>query len=200
MGNRLFVAINLPENIKRELLSYQDKIENLFPSEDDFSKSKRVVKWTKKQNLHITLVFLGYVIKKKVGKSCQIIEEVIKKHKSFSLEFNKICYAPPGKKPPRMIWLMGKTSNQILEIKKNLEKDLFEEKILRKIEKRKFTPHITLGRIRKWQWKRITPEERPNISEEISLKFKVNSIELMESKLKRGGPEYTKLYSSKLKS
>ncbi len=46
-----------------------------------------------------------------------------------------------------------------------------------------------------WQWKQIEPEERPDVAEEINLNFEVDSIEVMESVLKRGGPEYTVLES-----
>jgi len=54
-----------------------------------------------------------------------------------------------------------------------------------------FAPHITLCRINAWQWKQIEPEERPEINENIDLLFTVESIEVMESELKKGGPQYT---------
>ncbi|PIX88575.1 MAG: hypothetical protein COZ30_00470, partial [Candidatus Nealsonbacteria bacterium CG_4_10_14_3_um_filter_36_16] len=55
--------------------------------------------------------------------------------------------------------------------------------------------HITLGRIKQWEFRQIEPEERPEVNEEINLTFEVNSIEVMESELKRGGSEYTILES-----
>jgi 2'-5' RNA ligase len=71
---------------------------------------------------------------------------------------------------------------------------------MKKPESRIYTPHITLGRIRVWEFRQIEPEERPDIEKEISLSFQVNSIEVMESQLKRGGSEYTILKSCPLKS
>ena len=65
-------------------------------------------------------------------------------------------------------------------------------------EKRGFSSHITLERIRQWEWRRIEPEERPEIEEEINLSFLVNSIKVMESLLKRKGPKYTILESANL--
>ena len=44
----------------------------------------------------------------------------------------------------------------------------------------------------------IEPEERPEINEDIDLIFTVESIEVMESELKRGGPVYTILESHEL--
>jgi len=64
-----------------------------------------------------------------------------------------------------------------------------------KIKEFNTTPHITLGRIKTWQFRQIEPEERPEINEDIDLTFEVKSIEIMESQLKKGGPEYTVLES-----
>ncbi len=195
MANRLFVAINLPEEIKNNLLSFQERIGDLFPKEEN---QKEVISWTKKENLHITMVFLGYVVNKKIGLACKVLEDIGKRHNPFSLNLKQICCAPPDKKIPRMIWVKGKEEKNILDLKKDIDNSLFKAKILRRVENRKFTPHITLGRIRKWQWEKIIPGERPKISEEISLSSKVGSIELMESKLKRGEPEYSVVESVKL--
>ena len=79
-----------------------------------------------------------------------------------------------------------------------LKKEMVEADILKKIEKREFSPHITLARIKTWQWREIEPEERPEIEREIDLNFEVNSIEVMESAIKRTGAEYNILESIKL--
>jgi len=62
------------------------------------------------------------------------------------------------------------------------------------------SPHITLGRIKTWQFRQIEPEERSEINEDIDLDFEVNSIEIMESQLKKTGPDFTILESCPLKS
>ena len=67
-----------------------------------------------------------------------------------------------------------------------------------KIAELNLVPHITLGRIKAWEWQRIEPEERPDVSREIDLGFEINSIEVMESQLKRAGPDYTILHSCPL--
>ena len=66
-------------------------------------------------------------------------------------------------------------------------------------EARAFSPHITLGRIKTWEWKNIEPEERPEVKEDIDLNFQVDSIEVMESQLKKSGAEYAILESFQLK-
>ena len=165
MRHRIFIAINLPEEIKNQLLSYQAKWPEL------------PIRWTKKESLHITLEFLGYLSDDELLKVCQNTKELAAEKKSFTITLDKICYGPPKKMPPRMVWVVGG-----------------------KVGAFNFSPHITLGRIRTWQWRQIEPEERPEVSEEINLNFEVSSIEVMESVLKKGGPEYTLLESCPLKS
>ena len=187
MPHRVFTAINLPEEVKKDFLDYQSKWSD-FP-----------IRWTKKDNLHITLIFIGYTPEEKLGEICQITKEVAALHRSFSIDLNKICYAPPKKIPPRMIWAEGEKVKELTDLKQDLEKSLAAAGIHLESNNREFQPHITLGRIRTWQWKRIEPEERPDIEKDISLNFEVNSVEVMESQLKRSGAEYAILESCNLR-
>jgi len=84
---------------------------------------------------------------------------------------------------------------ELLKLVGNLQKELFAAGILGKDDKREFSPHITLARINAWLWRQIEPEERPEIEKDIFLNFPIKSIEIMESKLKKGGPVYTILES-----
>jgi len=201
MRHRIFIAINLPEKIKKELIIHQEKIEKLFTSLQDESPQPKVTRWTKKDNLHITLIFLGYVSDQELLEICKITKDTALKNKPFLIKLIKIIYGPPKKMPPRMIWVEGEKSKEFSTLKDDLEKSLTTSKQVRfSPEKRVFSPHITLGRIRTWEFRQIEPEERPAVNEEISLSFEVNSIEIMESQLKRGGSEYTVLESVALKS
>jgi RNA 2',3'-cyclic 3'-phosphodiesterase len=157
---RIFIAINLPEGIKNKLAAYQAKWPDL------------PCRWTKKDNLHITLEFLGYIRDEDMEDVFRHAKELAAKYEPFEIGLNKICYGPPEKMPPRMVWIIGP-----------------------KMEGLGISPHITLGRIKTWEWKAIEPEERPEVSENINITFEVNSIEVMESQLKRGGPAYTILES-----
>ena len=191
MRHRIFIAINLPEEIKRQLSDYQNKWLEL------------PVRWTKKENLHITLVFLGYLNDEELLEVSKIAKEVASRNSVFSINLNKILYGPPKKMPPRMVWVEGEKSQKLGKLDGDLENSLFSAEALAKAdtepEARPYTPHITLGRIKTWEFRQIEPEERPEVNEEISLSFEVNSIEIMESQLKRGGPEYTVLESAPLK-
>lgn len=187
MKHRVFIAINFPEDIKKKLATYQEKWPEL------------PARWTREESLHITLVFLGYISDEEIIETCKIVKEVALNHQPFSINLNKVCYGPPqnNSKPPRMIWAEGDKSENLAKLKNDLEKSFFE-RISFSLENREFSPHITLSRIKTWEWRKIEPEERPEVNEKINLSFSVESIEVMESELKRGGAEYIVLESIQL--
>ena len=175
---RIFIAINLPEEIKNKLNSFQEKWPDL------------PVRWIKPENLHITLAFLGYLTSQELWEVIKIVKEIGSRHQSFLINLKKIIYAPPKKFPPRMIWAEGKRSKELNELQKNMQKNLVKAS---GGQTSAFTPHITLGRIQQWEFRQIEPEERPEVNEEINLSFEVKSIEVMESQLKREGAKYNVL-------
>src|ERR1035437_5408472 len=96
--HRVFIAINLPAEIKKVLFAYSEKWLDL------------PAKWTPKDNLHITLEFLGSLTDEEVGEVCIIVKEVSERHSAFSLNLNKVLYGPPNLKPtqaPKFVWTEG---------------------------------------------------------------------------------------------
>lgn len=185
--HRIFIAINLPNDIKKELAKYEERWSEL------------PAKWVDQNNLHITLVFLGDLTDIELGEVCVTVREVIEKYNSFDIHLHKVSYGPDGKIPPRMVWASGEKLIELSELKKDLENSLLE-KVNFIPENRGFIPHITLARIGTFAWRTIEPEERPEINEQIDVTFTVESIEIMESELKRGGPQYTIIESHSLKT
>lgn len=183
---RTFIAICLPDNIKGQFTQFQKNWPEL------------PCKWVKKENLHITLNFLGDLKQERIDKAFEVLQEISEKNNQFSILFNKICYGPDQKIPPRLVWAQGENTKEFLKLKQELD-SLLAEKINFTIENRNFTPHITLARIKKWDWQKIDLEERPDVNLSISIQIQINSIEIMESRLKRTGAEYKILKSFKLK-
>jgi 2'-5' RNA ligase len=186
MKRRIFIAINLPQEIKKALASYRNKHPDL------------PARWTAPENMHITLEFLGYLTEQETEEVKRFISKTAKEHKQFLINLNNIHYAPLNVLPPRMIWLAGEAIDEFTSLKKYLQKSL-SSKISFIPEKRTTSLHVTLARIKEWEWRRIEPEERPEIKENVDFRIKAESIDLMESVLKRSGPEYVILESYKLK-
>lgn len=183
--HRIFIAINLPNEIKKHLAAFQKKWADV------------PAKWTTIENLHITLLFLGEATDQDLGQVCQTVKEVAKNHSTFNIRLDRVAYGPEGKLPPRYIWAGSQEVPQAVLLKKDLENALFES-IKFKIDKNIFNAHITLARIKEWEWRAIEPEERPEVAENIDLTFTVESVEIMESELTREGPRYTIVESHQL--
>ena len=111
MQHRVFIAINLPEDIKQKLADYESRWPEL------------PCRWTKKDNLHLTLAFLGSLTDEEVVKICEITKGVASKHEPFFINLNKILYGPP-KKPSRMVWVEGDKSKELKKLQNDLEKSL----------------------------------------------------------------------------
>ncbi len=182
MRRRIFIAINLPKEIKSKLYDFRLRWPEL------------PIRWTKPENLHITLIFLGYLSDDELLEVINTTKQVCQRNKSFLINLNKVCYGPSKKKNPRMIWVEGEKSKGLKKLRSDLENSLMEG-VNYSLDERSFSPHITLGRIKMWEFRQIPIEERPDVSEDISFSFEVNSVEVMESQLKRGGSEYSILES-----
>ncbi|MCH8048545.1 RNA 2',3'-cyclic phosphodiesterase, partial [Patescibacteria group bacterium] len=171
MLQRIFLAINIPLEIKKELLEYKKKWPEL------------PARWTVQDNLHITLVFLGNTSAGELKNVKEITHKVAANHEPFTLSLSQITYGPTEKQP-KMIWAIGKAPEELHSLQQDLAKTLNHQ------EENSFSLHVTLARLNAWEFKKIEPEERPHIEEEISLKIPVHTIDIMESRLKRTGPEY----------
>jgi 2'-5' RNA ligase len=183
--HRIFIAINLPNDIKKYFTGFEKKWADI------------PAKWTYMENLHITLLFLGDLTDEELGEVCIITKEVVKHHHSFDITLQKIEYGPDGKLPPRMIWANGEKSKELSLLKRDLENALLE-KVNFLPDNKSFSPHITLARVSTFLWRQIEPEERPEVNEPIDVQFTVESVEVMESELKKNGPRYTIIESHQL--
>ena len=184
--HRIFIAINLPNDVKKYLAGFEKKWADI------------PAKWTPVENLHVTLVFLGDLTDEELGEVCVAVKEVVKNHTSFNISLNKIAYGPEGKIPPRYIWVGGERLEEMSLLKKELEESFLEQINNFKPELKAFSPHITLARVKEWEWRAIEPEERIEVAENIDTTFTVESIEVMESELKKDGPQYTIIESNQL--
>ena len=183
MEHRIFIAINLSQEVRNKLFRHQSNLP-ILP-----------VRWTEKENLHITLSFLGKIKDELIPEIINSVEEVCLEHSPFFLEFNKICYGPTEENP-RMIWATGKKSREIGELKNDLERNLSSAPGQQNsVFKSGFSPHVTLGRIRRNDFKEM--EERPRINKNISVRSEVTSVDVIESQL-GSKSQYTILQSINL--
>lgn len=186
MLHRVFIAVNLPEEIREKLFSFQKE----YPSIP--------AKWVGKENIHITVLFLGNLDDNQLFKSIQTAEKILERHKPFLIKIDRLIFGPENKFPPRMIWAEIGKNQSFAALKGEVEDALFglPEYTHKEREKRAFNPHITVARIKSFKFRNLA--QRPEIDVPLDIQVKVNSIDIMESELTKKGPEYTVLKSINL--
>lgn len=180
---RVFIAVNLPAAIKKRLFEFAEK------------HSDSPVCWTAEENLHITLLFIGWADDEETAKICQIVKKVVSKHPAFEINLAKIDY-DSEKKLPRMVWAFGKENREFAGLENDVKDALAESGIGFDDRYRNSLIHITLGRIIQSEWRGLP--SKPKISEQIDLKFEAGSVEVMESWTGKKGSEYVVLESALL--
>jgi len=185
MLHRTFIAINLKEGIKNKVLSYKE----------DFSEIP--AKWVKKENIHITLSFLGNLDDTQLMETIEMADNIISEYDPFILNINEIGLGP--KFPPRLIWLTLDENQELNKLHSELDDAIYSLDSYRfKVrEERSFVPHITLARIKSFESKKLSKEVF-EIKKSLKLSFEVTSIDIIESGLKKDGPEYVILKSIEL--
>lgn len=169
---RLFISIEMPEEIKEYLGTIQQNI--------DFSKDK--VKWVSPNQMHLTLKFLGKVQTDKVKDISAALRQI--KVAPFSVNLGNIGVFP-SEDYIRVIWVSLNPEKEILELQKNIDENL---KTLFEKEK-DFKAHITLARVKYIENKEDFIAKLKNIKIE-SKKIDINNFKLMKSTLTPLGPVY----------
>jgi len=182
MLHRTFIAINLPKEVKNKTLELKNEY-NHIPA-----------KWVERENVHITLSFLGNLDDNQLIETINIAESVIQNYEPFVLNVKEMGLGP--KIPPRLIWLTLDENKILSRLNQELEDNIYslDSYKFKTKEQRKFIPHITLARIKSFEAKRLNKDSF-DIKHELDINFEVNSIEIMESELKKTGPEYIILRS-----
>ena len=98
------------------------------------------------QGIHLTLKFLGNVSEARIEPIISDVSRVVSKHRSFSVALDGVGVFP-NKSRTRVLWVgLGGDLPALHELHQGVEAALHGLGFAR--EKREFSPHLTVGRIR----------------------------------------------------
>jgi len=184
---RAFIAIELPSQIKAALAQLQGNLR---------TSKNASVKWVDPQVIHLTLKFLGNVDEAEIPALTTALSEAVRGVAPFSLQLGDPG-AFPGNQAPRVVWVGVEGEIEPLRTLHN-NIDCVLAPLGFPPEKRAFSPHLTLGRVRE----EASPGEKRRLGENVAAlkietksSFKVESLSLMRSKLTREGALYSCLAS-----
>ena len=181
---RAFIAVELPSFLKEEL----GRIESILKA-----SNTAPVKWVDFESIHLTLKFLGNIESSRVGEIIEGIKNACVGISPFELKIKGLGVFPNPAKT-RIAWVgLVDATDELSLLQRSIESEM--EKLEYERETRKFSPHLTLARVRD----QATPDERERFgnlvtaTEFISETITVNSVSLMKSQLTRQGALYTRL-------
>ena len=168
---RLFVALDLPDEVKRSLTPMMRGLGD--------------VHWVADDQQHLTLRFIGEVDN---GRANEIADALaLVPGEPFDLQLKGIGHFPP-RGEPRILWAGVSKSTQLHALRKRIERGL--RLIDLEPEARKYSPHVTLARLRQ-------PPNPASLATYLmrhslyrSPPFPVSGFKLYSSWLRPEGPDY----------
>ena len=179
---RLFVALPVPEAVKTEIERAQIEFKNALPEHG--------VRWTKPEQFHVTLKFLGDVEASRVSALVESVRAYCRQLTKLELCAKRIGFFPSERKP-RAIWAGTSDPAGLLpKLYETVHVATCEFATERKEEK--FTGHITLARVRnlnKADGRRLQ-ELAAQMKERRFGKWTGDHIEIVQSQLSSAGAHY----------
>ena len=187
---RVFIALSIPSAAKSVL----GKV-----VQDLMAQVSNGVRWVGLDGMHLTLKFLGNIDSVQVGDIVEAMRQASQNTTPFPMLLSGLGMFP-NEKRPRVIWagLQGDLDS-MGKLQARIEDEVSRLGFSR--EKRPFSPHLTLGRVRE----KTGSDLRQRISAAVlacsirsAESWQVESVRLVQSQLTPGGAAYTDLASVSL--
>jgi len=170
-------------------------LSNIVEFEKKIKQTGAIVKLVEPENIHITLKFLGDTDEEKIDEIEKIIKKSVEGIKPFNIQL-KSTGVFPNEKYIKIVWLGIQNSEKIAKIASKIDKGLSEIGFSR--EKREFSPHLTIARVKSAKNKDKILKIIENDKEFEFADIIVESIKLKKSDLTQKGPIYNTLIEIKL--
>lgn len=180
---RLFVAVNLPDAVRRSLEQAGAPLSAAAPS----------VRWLQPDNFHITLKFLGWVADERLMDVRSALDAAAVRCPPFEMTL-RAAGAFPNFRRPRVYWVGVEDDGSLAQLQLEAERAIAPLGF--PTEARPFRPHITIGRVSKAPAAELRAAESACQDFRYESRVPVKSIELMESKLSPKGARYDAIHSA----
>ena len=172
---RLFVAIDLPDDVKNRIADIGRDLPGARP--------------VPREQLHLTIRFIGDADEKTFASARKMLAGI--RGVSFPLTIRGLGHFPPGNYP-RVLWAGLMDSPPLMELQQQVELALVEAGIPIPPDARRFSPHLTLARL-----KDTPPAKTSHLEEQqrglVAGPFPVEEFHLYSSTLNRAGAIHVKM-------
>jgi 2'-5' RNA ligase len=177
---RTFIAVDLPREVKQQIGDIGAGLRPL----------SRSVRWVRPESLHLTLKFLGEISQERLPGIFTALSENLPGRASFDLVLADLG-GFPNLRRPRVLWVgVEQGEEQLKGLQEMVEEAMVQCGFDR--ERRAFSPHLTIGRVKSAQGLEAVLDRLPSISYR-SDRIAVSAVKVMRSQLKPTGAEYSAL-------
>lgn len=182
MAIRSFLAFELPVDIKRIIMTVSEDVRRLPLN----------VRWVNVTNIHLTIVFMGNIQEEQIKPIQDVVRNVSQGYGPFSIAIKGIGLFG-SRRNPRVLWIgLDGAIDRMGCFRDDLQKGLKPFGI--KEEKRRFKPHLTLGRFRKGARAGTHLDDLLSKYHDLtSPEGIIEELVLFKSDLRPGGAVYSKL-------
>ena len=182
---RAFIAIDLPDDVRVAIDDAQARLKQAHVGVK--------ISWTKVENLHLTLQFLGYIEEAVIERIEFALQSVAAQHPPFEV---LVCGAGafPDESRPRVLWVgcddpEGRLKALAGAVQAAMRPLGFEP------ERREFSAHLTLGRVRVPRPDVALTRALDSLKDTAFGALRAQAVHLFKSELHPEGSRYTKLSS-----
>jgi 2'-5' RNA ligase len=185
---RTFVALPLSDALHKQLARIQRELRRACP--------ERSIRWVNPEGIHLTVFFIGDVILERIEPTKAALAAVARNVPAFSYQVRDLG-AFPNLGRPRVVWVgVEDTEKRLALVHQAVNEAL--SKVGFTPETRRFSPHLTLGRVRR----KASRADKRRIGDAVAAAREENvdlgeepaqEIILFRSILKSTGAEYTPL-------
>jgi 2'-5' RNA ligase len=180
---RVFLAINLPKDVRTRLVAVQAELARTLP--------EKAIRWTAPEQLHLTLKFLGHLPEETVSRISAEAQPVCARSSTFHLTARSVGFFP-GANRPRIVWV-GIQGASLAQLQAELEQACCA--ITSQPPENRFKGHVTLGRIKsltRAEGRELAKAAESDKTSEFG-GWTVRTVELMQSHLSPQGSVYSVL-------
>jgi len=174
---RTFIALRVKTD--RKTTGILDDIREVFRSEN--------IVWNRKQNFHVTLLFIGDTSPEMLLTVQESIERIAAQTRPFQFHIEGLGIFRTINHP-RVLWLGTGNTELLAELKDRTDKALFPVLKIESMEK--FKPHLTIGRMRRIIDLKLLKETMQKYDGQVFQKVVVKEIIFYESITTPEGPVY----------
>jgi RNA 2',3'-cyclic 3'-phosphodiesterase len=182
---RLFVAISTPEAVRNEITGVQRKLQQ--------SVSPAAVRWTKPEQFHLTLRFLGDVPGERVAALQEAINVVCHGSSALRLRAQGVGFFPNARSP-RVIWTgVNDGEGRLVDLQKKIESAV--QSSTKEPGTEKFAGHVTIGRVKhlnRPEIEKLTAHAQA-VQDRLLGEWTANEIEIIQSRLSPAGAQHSLL-------